>query len=175
MGSTYLAHDTPVHDRVTTSRAVVVGGGHAVIEAGAKPGHGMRGPPATRHRRGAASMVGMQAAVTRDVPPYTVKGVAGRLNTFRLERLGVPPEAHPQLDAVLVHGSRDLDGLFALVRAPIEAWIERIRSWAGQVSPAGAADAGRGLPTGAAPSPGRHTRGVRPGPRARAGPGGRGR
>ena len=47
---------------------------------------------------GEGSMIGMQSAVTRQLPPYVVSmGVPARparLNTYRLARLGVPAEQH---------------------------------------------------------------------------------
>ena len=74
-------------------------------------------------------MIGMQAAVTRDLPPYVVSaGVPARptrLNTYRLTRLGVPDEAHAPLEAVLLRGSRDLAGIPDALRPAIEAWLAR--------------------------------------------------
>ena len=89
-GSTYLAHDTRVQDRVTTSWAVLVGG-HAVLEADANLGMGC----AVHQRRvvGAASMVGMRRDSGR-ASLHGRQGCAGGgdpAKTFRLDRLGVPP------------------------------------------------------------------------------------
>ena len=71
----------------------------------------------------------MQAAVTTDLPPYVVSmGVPARphrVNTHRLTKLGVSPDSHEQLEAVLLHGSHDLAGLPDVLLPPIAAWQER--------------------------------------------------
>jgi UDP-N-acetylglucosamine acyltransferase len=126
MNGTYLAHDTQTEDRVTISSGVRIGG-HSVLERDATIGMN-----ATVHQRrvvGAGAMVGMSAAVSRDVAPFAVaRGVparATRLNHHRLKALGVGEEHHDQLRAVVLEGSRDVDGLPGVVRAPIEAWWSR--------------------------------------------------
>jgi UDP-N-acetylglucosamine acyltransferase len=126
MGLAHLNHDVAVGDEVTVSGSAVVAG-HVTIEDGANLGLGV-----TVHQRrtiGAGAMIGMQAAVTRDLPPYVVSaGVPARplrLNTYRLTRLGVPDEAHAQLEAVLLRGSRDLADLPDPLRPAIEAWLDR--------------------------------------------------
>lgn len=125
MGQVHVNHDCVVGDEVTLSGSVVLAG-HVVVGDGANLGLG-----AVVHQRrvvGAGAMVGMQAAVTRDLPPYVVSlGVPARpsrLNTFRLDRLGVPAEAHPALETLLLHGGvADLpDRLPAAVAEPVLDW-----------------------------------------------------
>ena len=76
MGLAHLNHDVAVGDEVTVSGSAVVAG-HVTIEDGANLGLGV-----TVHQRrtiGAGAMIGMQAAVTRDLPPYVVSaGVPAR-------------------------------------------------------------------------------------------------
>lgn len=126
MSKCHVNHDCTVGNEVTVS-AMAVAAGHVRIEDGANVGLG-----ATIHQRrtvAAGSMIGMQAAVTTDLPPYVVsRGVparAGRLNTHRLDRLGVDPAHHVQLEAVLLRGSRDLAGLPEELVPAIAAWLER--------------------------------------------------
>ncbi|PVG81368.1 UDP-N-acetylglucosamine acyltransferase [Nocardioides gansuensis] len=126
MGKVHLNHDVTVGHEVTISGAAVAAG-HVTIEDGANLGLGT-----TVHQRRtvpAGSMIGMQSAVTRDLPPYVVSmGVPARparLNTHRLDRLGVSPDHHAQLEAVLLAGSTDTAGLPDLILAPIHAWHER--------------------------------------------------
>ncbi len=74
-------------------------------------------------------MIGMQSAVTRELPPFVVSmGVpakAARLNTYRLDKLGVQPDQHEVLEAVLLRDSDDLSGLDDALRRPISAWRSR--------------------------------------------------
>lgn len=126
MGKAHLGHDARVGDRVTISCAALVGG-HTVIEADATIGLG-----AALHQRltvGAGSMTGMQAAVTRDIPPFTVcmgsPARPSRLNSFRLDKMGIPADQHEPLAAVVLSGSRDTSGLDDRLRSPVDAWLER--------------------------------------------------
>jgi UDP-N-acetylglucosamine acyltransferase len=126
MSKAYVAHDTVVGDRVNLAASVLVGG-HTVVENDVTIGLG-----AALHQKivvGAGAMIGMLAAVSRDLPPYVVSLGAparpSRLNTYRLARLGVAEELYPQIHAVVLEGSRDAAGLPALLIPAIEAWWER--------------------------------------------------
>jgi UDP-N-acetylglucosamine acyltransferase len=126
MGKMHLGHDAHVGDRVTISCAALVGG-HTVVEDDATIGLG-----AALHQRltvGAGSMTGMQAAVTRDVPPFAIAmgapARATRLNTHRLDKLGVSPEMHEALASVVLGDSRDTSGLTQDLRGPVESWLAR--------------------------------------------------
>ena len=127
MTKVHVNHDGRVGDEVTLS-GMAVTAGHVTIEDGANVGLGT-----VVHQRltvPAGSMIGMQSAVTRELPPYVVSmGVPARpsrLNTYRLDRLGVPPEQHPLLAAVVLDGSRETAGLSDVVRIPVDAWLERV-------------------------------------------------
>lgn len=126
MSKAHINHDCRIGDDVTVS-AMVVAAGHVTIEDGANLGLG-----AVVHQRRvvpAGSMVGMQAAVTTDLPPYVVSmGVPARprrLNTHRLTRLGVSADCHDLLEAVLLNGSNDLTGIPDVLLPSITAWRER--------------------------------------------------
>jgi UDP-N-acetylglucosamine acyltransferase len=126
MGKMHFGHDAVIGDRVTISCAALVGG-HTVVEDDATIGLG-----AALHQKlvvGAGGMVGMQAAVTRNLPPYAVSMGAPakptRLNTYRLDKLGVDPGLHAQIHAVVIEGSRDAGGLPEQLLPPIEAWWDR--------------------------------------------------
>jgi UDP-N-acetylglucosamine acyltransferase len=127
MTKAHINHDGVIGDDVTVS-GMVVTAGHVTIEDGANLGLG-----AVVHQRltvSAGSMIGMQSAVTRHLPPFVVSmgvpATPSRLNTYRLDRLGVTPEQHAPLAAVVLQGSRDTSGLDDLLRAPVEAWLDRI-------------------------------------------------
>lgn len=126
MTKAHVNHDGTIGDEVTIS-GMVVTAGHVTIEDGANLGLGT-----VVHQRltvPAGSMIGMQSAVTRQLPPFVVSmGVPAkpsRLNTYRLDRLGVSPDQHAPLAAVVLHGSRDTSGLGDLLRVPVEAWLDR--------------------------------------------------
>lgn len=126
MGKAHLGHDVRIGDRVTISCAALIGG-HTVVEGDATIGLG-----AALHQRltvGVGSMTGMQSAVTRDVPPFTVcmgsPARASRLNVFRLDKMGIAEEMHEPLAAVVLAGSRDTSGLDARLRGPVDAWLDR--------------------------------------------------
>lgn len=126
MTKVHVNHDGRIGDEVTLS-AMVVTAGHVTIGDGAN-----LGLAAVVHQRltvPEGSMIGMQSAVTRQLPPYVVSmGVparAARLNTHRLDRLGVPQDQHEPLAAVLLHGSLDTSAVAEDLQAPITAWLER--------------------------------------------------
>jgi UDP-N-acetylglucosamine acyltransferase len=126
MGTVHLNHDVTVGHEVTVSGAAVVAG-HVTIEDGANLGLG-----AVVHQRRTvpAGSIGMQSAVTRDLPPYVVsKGVPAkpaRLNTHRLDRLGVDPADHARLQAVLIDGATDLTGVPDVLLPAVRAWLDRL-------------------------------------------------
>lgn len=129
MGKMHLGHDAWIGDRVTISCAALVGG-HTVVEDDATIGLG-----AALHQRltiGAGSMTGMQAAVTRHVPPFTIcmgsPARPSRLNTYRLDKMGIPAEQHEPLAAVVLSGSRDTGGLDERLRGAVDAWLDRTTS-----------------------------------------------
>lgn len=126
MTKAHINHDGRVGDEVTVA-AMVVTAGHVTVGTGANLGLGT-----VVHQRltvPEGSMIGMQSAVTRQLPPYVVSmGVPARparLNTYRLDRLGIPAEQQEALAAVVLHGSRDTSGLDQQLRGPVEAWLER--------------------------------------------------
>lgn len=130
MSHVHLNHDAVVGDDVTVSGHAVAAG-HVTIEDGANIGLGT-----VIHQRRtvpAGAMIGMQSAVTADLPPYVVSmGVPARphrLNTHRLDRLGVPASAHAALESALLDGSaaRDAD-LPPQLSAAIAAWRSRTSS-----------------------------------------------
>jgi len=127
MTKAHVNHDGRIGNEVTLS-AMVVTAGHVTVGDGANLGLGT-----VVHQRltvGAGAMIGMQSAVTRELPPYVVSmGVparATRLNTYRLDRLGVPGDQHEPLAAVLLHGSRDTSAITEPLRASVDAWLERV-------------------------------------------------
>ena len=128
MTKIHINHDGRVGDEVTVA-AMAVTAGHVTIEDGANLGLGV-----VVHQRltvPAGAMIGMQASVTHNLPPYVVSmGVPAkpaRLNTYRLDRLGVPSEQHASLAAVVLEGSRDTSGIADPLRGPVEAWLDRTR------------------------------------------------
>lgn len=126
MGKTHIAHDCCLGDRVTMSCGALLGG-HSSVEDDATLGLGI-----TVHQWlviGAGSMLGMQAAITRHVPPFTVNVGAParptRLNTVRLERLGVDDSEVRELEGILLKGLPDTSGLSDRTRLAVEAWLDR--------------------------------------------------
>lgn len=126
MGHVHLNHDVTAGDEVTMSGSAVAAG-HVTIEDGANLGLGT----VVHQRRTvpAGAMIGMQSAVTRDLPPFVVSmGVPARparLNHHRLDRLGVEPEERDRLRAVLLEGDSDLSGVPVACLGAVEAWVGR--------------------------------------------------
>ncbi|MDN5747900.1 MAG: UDP-N-acetylglucosamine acyltransferase [Pseudonocardia sp.] len=96
----YVAHDCVIDDEVTLSAGVAVGGY-------ARIGYGVTlGMNTTVHQRriiGPVAMVGMSAAVTRDVPPFAKAfGVPARVrgaNVIGMTRRGIAGTDAAELDA----------------------------------------------------------------------------
>lgn len=105
LSRSYVAHDCVVEDGTTTSAGVTLGG-HARIGRGVTIGMN-----ATVHQRrvvGPGSMVGMSAAVTRDLPPYAkAYGTPARVraaNTVGMARQGIEEGEIAVLDAAYREG-----------------------------------------------------------------------
>ncbi|MFB9427767.1 DapH/DapD/GlmU-related protein [Streptoalloteichus tenebrarius] len=96
----YVAHDGQVGDQVTVSAGVSMGG-HVVV--GDRVNIGMNAVVHQRRVIGPGAMVGMGAAVTRDVPPFAKAfGTPVRLrgvNAVGMVRAGVGEDAVRALDA----------------------------------------------------------------------------
>lgn len=129
MGKMHFGHDAEIGDRVTISCAALIGG-HTIVSDDATIGLG-----AALHQRlfvGAGSMTGMQAAVTKDVPPFVVTvgapAKARRLNTYRLDKMGVPPDQHATLADIVLGEARDTSVLRDDLRGPVDAWLGHIES-----------------------------------------------
>jgi UDP-N-acetylglucosamine acyltransferase len=99
MAGSHVPHDAIIEDRVTLANAVHIGG-HTWIGQGANLGLGVQ-----VHQRtaiGAEAMIGMNATVTRHIPPFAlVVGSPARIrraNTRGMERLQVPEEVINAID-----------------------------------------------------------------------------
>lgn len=101
----YVAHDCQLGDRVTLSAGVSLGG-HILVGAGVNVG--MNAVVHQRRVIGPGAMVGMGAAVTRDVPPYALAyGNPVRLNGVNkvgMSRAGIEDEAIERLAADYADG-----------------------------------------------------------------------
>lgn len=109
LSRTYIAHDCVLGDCVTTSAGVALAG-HVRIGYGATLGMN-----ATVHQRrivGPGVMVGMGAAVTRDLPPFAkAHGVPARVrgaNVIGAVRCGIASAAADDLDAAYRAGEQPL-------------------------------------------------------------------
>jgi UDP-N-acetylglucosamine acyltransferase len=107
LSRTYVAHDCVLDDGVTTSAGVAMAG---YVRIGYGANLGMN---ATVHQRrvvGPGAMVGMSAAVTRDLPPFAkAYGTPARVrgaNTIGAVRRGVAQAAADQLDAAYRAGEQ---------------------------------------------------------------------
>ncbi|WP_114423699.1 UDP-N-acetylglucosamine acyltransferase [Nocardioides houyundeii] len=126
MGKAHVSHDCTLGNGVTLAHTAVLAG-HVTVGDGANLGLGT-----VVHQRawiGAGAMVGMQSAVRADLPPYAVSlGVPARptrLNTYRLDLLGVAAADHDAIAAVALGGGRDLDRVPDHARSALAQWVER--------------------------------------------------
>lgn len=132
--SAHVAHDSQVGDGVTLGSNVVVGG-HSEVWSLANLGLGV-----VVHQRGVigpGAMVGMGAAVTREIGPFTIsRGVPARvsgLNVVGLSRRGVSDEAIAALEPYVRQAEGELPavGLPEEVSALLKEWDARRRAQRG--------------------------------------------
>lgn len=128
----YIAHDCALGDGVTVSAGVALGGYVAIGE------RATLGMNATVHQRriiGPGAMVGMSAAVTRDVPPWAKSfGNPARLrgaNVIGMTRRGVDPEEAAALDRSYRTGDPAPTATDPELRAALEWWTRRNGALAG--------------------------------------------
>ncbi|MGH3467785.1 MAG: UDP-N-acetylglucosamine acyltransferase, partial [Thermocrispum sp.] len=124
--SAHVAHDCRIGDGVTLGSNVVVGG-HSEVWSLANLGLGV-----VVHQKstiGPGAMVGMGAAVTREIAPFTIsRGVPAHvtgLNIVGLSRRGVSAETIAELEPYLRHGSGEPPALPEEVSALLKEWAAR--------------------------------------------------
>lgn len=105
LNRTYIAHDCLVGDEVTLSAGTTLGG-H--VRIGDRANLGMNVVVHQRRVIGPGTMVGMGAAVTRDVPPHAIAyGNPVRLhgaNVVGMRRAAIPDEHVDELDRAYASG-----------------------------------------------------------------------
>ena len=125
MNQCYLAHDSVVDDGATLASSVLLAG-HVHVGSGAN-----LGLVVTVHQFrtiGAGAMVGMSAAVTRDVPPfakaYGIPADVRGANVVGMERAGVEPEVIRLLSAIYAGDSTDASAIGDdALRTAVAEWI----------------------------------------------------
>ncbi len=120
MNKTHVAHDNVLGDRVRMAPGATLGG-HVIL--GETANLGMNAAVHQWRTIGAGAMVGMQAAVVKDVEPYRlVKGTPARpagINRVLLEREGVDGA---DIDALLAHYETPGSPAPAAFRDVIDRW-----------------------------------------------------
>jgi UDP-N-acetylglucosamine acyltransferase len=125
LARSHVAHDCVVHDAVTLSGAVQIGG-HTHIWSWANIGMG--GVVHQRCQIGPGAMVGMSSAVRKDVPPFTIAvGNPARVsavNRVGLSRRGCTDEMVDGFAAYLAGKSALPGGLPAELAEELAAWTK---------------------------------------------------
>jgi UDP-N-acetylglucosamine acyltransferase len=123
LARSHVGHDCQVHDVVTLTGAVVLGG-HAHVGSWANIGLGT-----VVHQRsqvGPGAMVGMGSAVRKDIPPFTIAvGNPARVtgvNQVGLSRLGCSDDVVARFTAYMAGRAPVPEDLPPAVSAELEAW-----------------------------------------------------
>ena len=125
MNQCYLAHDSVVEDGATLASSVLLAG-HVRVGAGANLGLGVS---VHQFRSiGAGTMVGMSAAVTRDVPPfakaYGIPADVRGANVVGMQRGGVDPDVIRILSAIYAGEAADVAAIpDGDLRAAVGEWL----------------------------------------------------
>jgi UDP-N-acetylglucosamine acyltransferase len=125
MNQAYVAHDCHLEDGVTLASSVLLAG-HVHVGSRANLGLGT-----TVHQFrivGRGAMVGMAAAVTRDIPPFAKAfgnpAVVRDANVVGMERMGLEPELIATLTAVYRGESTDASSITGDdTRTAVETWL----------------------------------------------------